>query len=608
MPERIHSDQGAQFESHLMKELCTIWGTEKSHTTPYHPEGNGVVERGNRDLGDSLRSLLLEADEQEWDLLLPQIMRSIRASPHHSTGETANFMMFGRELRLPDQLVYGKSLERPTSREAYAIGLQDRLHKVHEVLRQHQKQIQSHDFEAEPAFTAGDYVMMVNKRLKKGQTAKLAPKYVGPYKVLQALPNRTYHITRDGQASVENESRLKKFLGPLDPRAEAPVVLEPARRRTMMGRPARPPKSIPPAILDRLQGLDDKTNELEKNQRRNSPKDDPRRIPSDLMAADLPDLFATPEPAPTKSPLPVSTEPYRELLLHDHTYSSISRKSKLPESTSHVIVTPKVATQRASPPITVPPAPPEVRPPLEVIQEEPNLNGSADQTREGILRAGGEPPPLLIAPESSEQRDNAPTADPITGERSTNTNPTAGVESTVEPKTTHSLLNKDSCPELIDVHPISHQDSLLSAESSTGEPGTSQQPAPAIPKKPTSSNPTEVASAVTKGKTTKSLASKTVSITLKPQQHAQTSKINADSTSARTTRAGRESKISSFLSTNYVLTLTLDPHGNELTEYHPEAEATCLPETQHLRSEVATAYDRTMRHASATSIPQEGSM
>ena len=192
-----------------------------------------------------------------------------------------------------------------------------------------------------------------------------------------------------------------------------------------------------------------------------------------------------------------------------------------------MIVTPKVATQRASPPITVPPAPPEVRPPLEVIQEEPNLNGSADQTREGILGAGGEPPPLLISPESSEQRDNAPTADPITGERSTNTNPTAGVKSTVEPKTTHSLLNKDSCPEPINVHPISHQDSLLSAESSTGEPGTSQQPAPAIPKKPTSSNPTEVASAVTNGKPTKSLASKTVSTTLKPQQHAQTSKINA---------------------------------------------------------------------------------
>ena len=53
----------------------------KSHTTPCHPQGNGVVERGNRDLWDMLRLMLLGRDEEDWDLLLPQIMRTIRAYP-----------------------------------------------------------------------------------------------------------------------------------------------------------------------------------------------------------------------------------------------------------------------------------------------------------------------------------------------------------------------------------------------------------------------------------------------------------------------------------------------------------------------------------------------
>ena len=53
VPEQIHSDQGAQFESSLMEELCRIWGVSKSHTTSYHPQGNGVVERNNRQLGES---------------------------------------------------------------------------------------------------------------------------------------------------------------------------------------------------------------------------------------------------------------------------------------------------------------------------------------------------------------------------------------------------------------------------------------------------------------------------------------------------------------------------------------------------------------------------
>ena len=44
-PERIHSDQGASFESHLISELPRVSGVRKSHTTPYHPMGNGSVER-----------------------------------------------------------------------------------------------------------------------------------------------------------------------------------------------------------------------------------------------------------------------------------------------------------------------------------------------------------------------------------------------------------------------------------------------------------------------------------------------------------------------------------------------------------------------------------
>ncbi|CAM4586209.1 unnamed protein product [Leuciscus chuanchicus] len=36
-PKRIHSDQGANFESKLIRELLTMAGVDKSHTTPYHP-------------------------------------------------------------------------------------------------------------------------------------------------------------------------------------------------------------------------------------------------------------------------------------------------------------------------------------------------------------------------------------------------------------------------------------------------------------------------------------------------------------------------------------------------------------------------------------------
>ena len=59
-----------------MTELCQLWNVGKTHTTPYHPQANGIVERNNRELGDFLRALLLARRQDEWDLLLSQLMRA----------------------------------------------------------------------------------------------------------------------------------------------------------------------------------------------------------------------------------------------------------------------------------------------------------------------------------------------------------------------------------------------------------------------------------------------------------------------------------------------------------------------------------------------------
>lgn len=105
-PAKLHVDQGRNFESAIVKELCKCTGIIKTRTTPYHPQGNGTTERFNRTLMNILGTLEPHL-KPRWHEHLDAMTHAYNCTRHDSTGYTPYFLMFGRHPRLPVDLIFG---------------------------------------------------------------------------------------------------------------------------------------------------------------------------------------------------------------------------------------------------------------------------------------------------------------------------------------------------------------------------------------------------------------------------------------------------------------------------------------------------------------------
>ena len=87
VPEILHSDQGKEFEAQVVHQLCDLLGIRKTHTTSYHPQGDGQTERANRSLKEQLARDLISASAEPylWDSLLGSVALCYNSTVHSTT-------------------------------------------------------------------------------------------------------------------------------------------------------------------------------------------------------------------------------------------------------------------------------------------------------------------------------------------------------------------------------------------------------------------------------------------------------------------------------------------------------------------------------------------
>jgi hypothetical protein len=100
LPHTITSDRGAQFTSQIWSNLTTLLNIHHIHTTSFHPQSNGLVERFHRRLKTTLRA---RCSSPDWMAHLPWFLLSFRATPHDLSNCSPAEAVFGTPLILPSQ-------------------------------------------------------------------------------------------------------------------------------------------------------------------------------------------------------------------------------------------------------------------------------------------------------------------------------------------------------------------------------------------------------------------------------------------------------------------------------------------------------------------------
>jgi hypothetical protein len=235
-PLQILTDQGANFQSALFKELYVRLGIDQLRTTAYKPSTNGLIERFHRTL-NSMLGKAINQNQRDWDEHLPSVMAAYRATEQESTGFTPNFLFLGREARAPVDLL----VESPPGHESsqwsfdeYVADRQQQLRDAYCLVRNHSgkaaiRQKHRYDLRVKPCrFNGGDYVWYYYPRRRKGLSAKWRRHYTGPYKVVQVLDPLLDRIQRNPRSSafITHVDKLKAYIG-----VEAPK---------RMGKPTQP--------------------------------------------------------------------------------------------------------------------------------------------------------------------------------------------------------------------------------------------------------------------------------------------------------------------------------------------------------------------------------
>ncbi|KIV98558.1 uncharacterized protein PV09_09478 [Verruconis gallopava] len=213
LPKGIVSDRDPKFTSEFWSELCYMLHIRKRMGTAFHPQTDGQTERQNQTIQEYLRAYCGQY-QKTWAKLLPIAEFAYNNSVNASTGTTPFFALYG----------FHPEIYYDIETQSKVPDVNERVKQLHDVRKKleeylanaSKEQAKYYNRRHEPmAFKTNDLVLLSTKHLRlKQPSKKLAPRFVGPFRILEPVGTQAYRLQLPASWKVWNTfhvSLLEKY-------------------------------------------------------------------------------------------------------------------------------------------------------------------------------------------------------------------------------------------------------------------------------------------------------------------------------------------------------------------------------------------------------------
>ncbi|KAL1460245.1 hypothetical protein WDU94_012171 [Cyamophila willieti] len=194
-PNVILSDHGSQFTSNAWKKQCSEWNV-KHHTSAIYSPHQTPVERANQNIKNKVRIGLLGQPHSHWDENLDKVLFFLRNSVNAATGRSPAQIIFGRNLRHPQDMI--PMQDDSDQGDLESLSNEEKMENINSEVRTNRKKYHTRyqgDTSKQKPLQSGQVVLIRNNQLSnaaEGVTASLSPRWIGPYTIKEHLGASVY--------------------------------------------------------------------------------------------------------------------------------------------------------------------------------------------------------------------------------------------------------------------------------------------------------------------------------------------------------------------------------------------------------------------------------